>query len=520
MREVRDTGICGSTSIFFSLVLLLVSSLIFTLLEGARVEGVKSCARMNSDLVTESVLAEYVKPLWENYHLLAGNGGNENGEWDILCISQKAEQIGEENLEWQTDGKRGLWMYPLHIENAEVASYHLITDDGGEGFYNLVIESMKSSLPMDAAEAIYEKIKKMQKTEEEAGDVSAKVDEAKDCVEQAAKEESADTKEEAEEGEAAKAELPDQPAGQDGNEAENPLEYIGEWKSTALLTLLGADASGLSAKKTNISQTLEKRKKNAGNWEKVSQENAWYERILFQEYLLKYFEKYPVGEDESKQKVSVRQDEGQGKLDYGMEYLIVGKASDKKNLEGVLERILLLREAANFIYLQTDEQKKSEALALATLLVGATGNGLLIKGVQQGILAVWAFAESVSDVRSLLAGEKIPIIKTSAEWSTDVGGLTKESGFQEAKSCKDGLEYKDYLRVLLFLTGKTKLCYRAMDLIEWNLRIVDGYSNLRMDTLWDRCRIRYDYTARPMFLSLGIEKYRWSIRKTGAYSEE
>lgn len=482
-------------------------------------EGLKACARMNSDLVTESVLAEYVKPLWENYHLLAGNGGNQNGEWNVLHISQSAKQIGEDNLEWQADGKRGLWMYPLHMENAEVTNYHLITDEKGEGFYHLVVESMKSSLPMEAAETIYEKIKKMQKAEEDAGDVSLKVDEAKSCVEQAVKEEKADMEEGAEGGRDVKVE-PDQQMGQDGNEIENPLEYIGEWKATALLTLLGADASELSAKKADTGQTLEKRKKRTGNWERVPQEDAWYERILFQEYLLKYFKTYPVGKAETEQNTSDRQDMRQGSLEYEMEYLIVGKASDKKNLEGVLERILLLREAANFIYLQTDAQKKGEALTLATLLVGATGNGLLVRGVQQGILAVWAFAESVSDVRSLLAGDGIPIIKTAAEWSTDVGGLSKESGFQEAKKCKDGLEYKDYLRVLLFLTGKAKLCYRAMDLIEWNLQAVDGYSNLRMDMLWDRCKIRYDYTAGPMFLSLGIEKYQWSVQKTGTYREE
>ena len=516
MGKVKNNRICGSTSIFFCLVLLLVSSLLFTLLEGARVEGLKACVRMNSDLVTESVLAEYVKPLWENYHLLAGNGGNTNGELGILRIAQSAKQKGEDNLEWQGIGKRGLWMYPLHIENAEVTNYHLITDGEGEGFYHLVIESMKKSLPVDAAEAIYERIKKVQKTEEDAGDVSVRVDEAKSCVEQAKEEENEDT----DEGTEAKVELPVPSMGQDGKEMENPLEYIGEWKSTAVLTLLGADTSGMSVKKINTRQTLEKRKKNTGNWEKGSQEDTWYERILFQEYLLKYFKTYPAGKTKAKQDTSVRQDAKQAGLDYETEYLIVGKASDKQNLQGALDRILLLREAANFIYLQTDEQKKSEALTLATLLVGATGNGLLVKGVQQGILAVWAFAESVSDVRSLLAGEKIPIIKTSSEWSTDVGGLSKESGFQEAKKCKEGLEYKDYLRVLLFMTGKAKLCYRAMDLIEWNLQAIEGYSNLQMDMLWDRCILRYGYWARPMFLSLGIGRYQWSISKIGTYRED
>lgn len=530
MMRGRERRSCGSTSIFFSLILLLVLSLLFTLLEGTRVEGLKANVRMNSELVTESILAEYVKPLWEKYHLLAENGADETGQLRIGGISQKARLLGEENLEWQDTGKRGLWMYPLHLQDAAVTEYHLITDDNGDGFYHLVTEYMRDNLAKEGAEAIYERIKKMQETKEEAGDVSEKVEDAKSCVEEAAKEENTEAKQPVPQQSVTGNHSSGTEKWEDGKDVENPLEYIGEWKSTALLTLLGADAFRLSAKTADTSQTLEKRKKNVGNWKQDIPEDEWYERILFQEYLLKYFSAYPVGESETEagkvvQIESVRTesaglDEKAGRLDYELEYLIAGKASDKQNLQQVLERILLLREAANFVYLQTDSQKKSEALTLATLLVGATGNGLLIKGVQQGILAVWAFAESVSDVKSMLAGEKIPIIKTAGEWSTDVGGLSDKSQFQKAETCKNGLGYEDYLRVLLFLTGRAKLSYRAMDLIEWELQSIEGYSNLRMDTLWDRCMIRYDYTAKPMFLSLGIEEYCWSIQRTGTYMEE
>ena len=520
---------CGSTSIFFSLILLLVLSLLFTLLEGARVEGLKANVRINSDLVTESILAEYVKPLWQKYHLLAENGGDETGKLGIEGISQKARLLGEENLEWQDTGKRGLWMYPLHLQDAAVTQYHLITDDNGDGFYHLVTEYMGENLAKEGAKAIYEKIKKMQDTSEEAGDVSKKVEEAKTCMEEAAQEQNAQAEQSVrQQG------TEDHSSGtekrEDGKSVENPLEYIGEWKSTALLTLLGADASRLSAKTADTSQTLEKRKKNVGNWKQDVPEGEWYERILFQEYLLEYFSAYPAGEAktgtekvvqmEAERAGPTRSDEKSGRLDYEVEYLIAGKASDKQNLQQVLERILLLREAANFVYLQTDSQKKGEALTLATLLVGATGSGLFIKGVQQGILAVWAFAESVSDVKSLLAGEKIPVIKSAGEWSTDVGGLSGKSQFQKAETCKNGLGYEDYLRVILFLTKRAKLCYRAMDLIEWELQSVEGYSDLRMDTLLDRCEIQYDYTAKPMFLSLGIEAYCWSIEKTGTYMKE
>lgn len=530
MMKGREKRSCGSTSIYFSLILLLILSMLFTLLEGTRIEGLKASVRMNSDLVTESILAEYVKPLWENYHLFAENGGDETGQLRIEGISQKASHLGKENLEWQGTEKRGLWMYPLHLQGAAVTEYHLITDGNGEGFYHLVTEYMRDNLAKEGAEAIYERIKKMQGTKEEAGNVSEKIEDAKSCVEQAAKEENTESKQSVpQQSMTGNHSLGTEKWG-DGGDVENPLEYIGEWKATALLTLLGADNTRLSAKTADISQTLEKRRKNLGNWKQDIPEGEWYERILFQEYLLKYFAAYPVGkadmeeekdvQTETVQAEPVKPDGKAGKLDYELEYLIAGKASDKQNLQQVLERILLLREAANFVYLQTDSQKKSEALTLATLLVGATGNGLLIKGVQQGILAVWAFAESVSDVKSLLAGERIPIIKTAEEWSTDVKGLSEKSQFRKAETCKSGLGYEDYLRVLLFLTGKARLSYRAMDLIEWELQSIEGYSNLRMDTLWDRCMIQYDYTAKPMFLSLGIEEYCWSIQRIGTYMEE
>lgn len=180
---------CGSTSIFFSLILLLVLSLLFTLLEGTRVEGLKANVRMNSDLVTESILAEYVEPLWGKYHLFARNGADESGQLRTGRIAQKALFLGADNLEWQDSGERGLWMYPLHLQDAAVTKYHLITDDNGNGFYHLVTEYMKENLAKEGAEAIYEKIKEMQGTKEEAGDVSQKVEDAKACMEQAAEEE-------------------------------------------------------------------------------------------------------------------------------------------------------------------------------------------------------------------------------------------------------------------------------------------------------------------------------------------
>lgn len=59
----------GTISVFLSLVLLLIVCLLLTLVEGARVSTTKVYAERSLLAATDSVLAEYYGPLWEEYHL-------------------------------------------------------------------------------------------------------------------------------------------------------------------------------------------------------------------------------------------------------------------------------------------------------------------------------------------------------------------------------------------------------------------------------------------------------------------
>ncbi len=66
----------------------------------------------------------------------------------------------------------------------------------------------------------------------------------------------------------------------------------------------------------------------------------------------------------------------------------------------------------------------------------------------------------------------------------------EESGdVNDGKDSKNGLEYKEYLRMLLFLQKKDKLRLRTMDLIEKNLQIVYGQSFFHMDDCISRLEI-------------------------------
>lgn len=74
----------------------------------------------------------------------------------------------------------------------------------------------------------------------------------------------------------------------------------------------------------------------------------------------------------------------------------------------------------------------------------------------------WAFAESVYDVKELLAGEKIPLLKTDATWhyglsSALQGELPGTSEEDASGSDSPGMGYEDYLRIFCCSVRKSLL---------------------------------------------------------------
>ena len=48
---------------------------------------------------------------------------------------------------------------------------------------------------------------------------------------------------------------------------------------------------------------------------------------------------------------------------------------------------------------------------------------VLIKAAQYLIMTLWAYAESIVELRGLYSGESISIIKNAGDWETDINGL-------------------------------------------------------------------------------------------------
>ncbi len=492
----KEVSARGSSTVFLTLILLLVLSLLFTLLEGVRMQGLKYNADQDCELAAESLLAEYCTPLLERYHLFLLDAGFGGGELDLEQTSETVMELLRDNAGENESVLSGYFnLYRIQPVSCEITDYQVITDQDGDAFYELVTDSMKSNLSQEAAETIYQRLQEADATNRQAGDTNERRNDAMDSLAEAEKENT-------ESSENMTVFVQEKP--------ENPIAYIADWKNTGILTLVGVNETSMSKQAVETSQNLENRSKENGTIKVSSADQSWYERILFQEYLMKYFSSYTAQKENTA-------------LQYELEYIIAGGGTDKENLATVATRLLAIREAANFVYLQTDRGKCSEALTLATLLIGYLGNPVLVKVMQEGILAAWAFAESVSDVKSLLQGEKIPLIKTSSEWSTDVTNLNRNQQFRASEHCEKGMDYRDYLRILLYLGKRSTQCFRAMDLMEQNICLLSGYETIRMDTMLDKLAFSCTYKANPLFLtfvtvgSITKDSYQWNLDQYGTY---
>lgn len=82
-----------------------------------------------------------------------------------------------------------------------------------------------------------------------------------------------------------------------------------------------------------------------------------------------------------------------------------------------------IRTGMNMAYLITDQNKKAQALTLATSALGFTGNMALIKGGQYLIMSIWAYGEAVMDMRDIYAGKKVKLLKTASHGNYRLKGF-------------------------------------------------------------------------------------------------
>lgn len=474
----------ASITVFLILLLLLSASFFFALLETARIRGLGTKADIVSDAALESVFAEYQKEIYENYGLLMLDCAYGSGNFAIENVEKRLQEKNLNNLK-QSEKE----LYGINLTECKMTGYQLLTDDGGNVFRHLAAQTAKREALVQEVDDFAEEIQQKESLEQENGTVEERLEEANKTIEEVEQAKNTENTEE---------KVWDISAQKPQEEVKNPIEDANQWKKSAVLSLVVRDESQLSNKAIALEHTLEHRQKETGN---LPVQGAILEELWFVKYLETHMGSY-------------RQISSNHALDYEWEYILNGESSDPDNLKETVKSLIMIREIANMGYLIQDQQKCIEAEELAVALMGWSMNPPVVDATKWGILAAWAYSESILDVRALLEGRRIAWIKNAEQWTTGINQTGEAvDGFAMAKDCENGWDYLKYLQFLICMKKDSAVNYRSMDIIEVNTNAMYGKS-IQMDHMMSGCESRVSYEAEPLFWNmitiqrLGMETFQ------------
>ena len=190
-------------------------------------------------------------------------------------------------------------------------------------------------------------------------------------------------------------------------------------------------------------------------------------------------------------------------LKYEMEYILNGNLNDKDNLTETIKKLVEVRNLSNGAYLITDGEKMKEITTLAETVATAIGMPFLTPVVSAVIIEAWALTEAVIDVRQLLNGEKVPIVKNSENWNSSIKNI---GTFEDGRKNNTGLTYTQYLQTMI-MTQKTKnTVFRTMDLVQVNMQ--KRYNkDFLISECFGMCEVEANLRIEPVFTSLPIVSY-------------
>lgn len=432
---------------FLTLIFILFISSVGSLMEAASIQIAKSCRRVDMNCAMESIFAEYQKELLEEFEVFGLEGSYETGEYSEKMVLERLAYYGATGMQ------------------NRIQAIQLLPDEGGKPFREQVKYYIESKYGDDFLGQLATDSSVWEKQESSVAEIEKHSRIKENTLEALLKE--------------YEVKLPIE---------SNPLPNIQTMIKRPLLELVMPEERQLSNNTAELSAMLSHREcqKGYGTFSEERRE-AELSTIAFGEYLLSHFESA----------VSDKEQELQEGLNYELEYIICGMNSDHENVNKVIKKLLLIRMASNYSYIMSDTAMKAEADAMALSVCSVLLLPEITEAVAQVLLLSWAFGESVVDIRSLLRGGKVPFVKTKDTWKTGIAFLlTLGTEKDEAigNDNQNGLSYKEYLRILLFLEEKTSgesvITMRTLDMLEQRLQNRHGLWWFKADSCISRLEIQ------------------------------
>lgn len=474
----------GQITVFLSLMFTVMVSLLLTVVEGARIKAIRFQTECVADMAMDSALAEYNRELFSQYDLLFIDTSYGNGQGNLRNTEEHIRAYMNANFRPYDDVvvlNAKDWM-GLSADEVELVRAAVASDEDGACVMSQILTYMKGKVGADIVERYMAQRQGVKGQDILEYDVTGERKAIERQIDDIG--------------------LPKQQISEEEWEEvplDNPADTVNASRGGGILSVV-TKGKQLSKAAVNLNNYASRRQLNTGSGltEAPPAGNGILENLTFGEYLFEKCSRYDAPSEKAL-------------LQYQIEYILSGKQSDIENLKSVVNKLLLLREASNVLYLFSDSAKMAQAEALALSLTAVVMLPELAEPVKYSILFAWAYAESVNDVKILLDGGRIPLIKTSGSWHTSLSGMTSyKSGLQSGEASQSGLSYEEYLRLLLMsMKQKTKML-RFLDIVEMDVRKTEGNAGFRMDCCIDDMEIRANVSS--------IYGYHYDItRKYGYY---
>lgn len=453
MKKEKRTE--GSITVYLALIFTIILSFLLFIIEGARQNTIRMKAELAMDLSMHSVFAEYNRQLLEQYDLFFIDASYGQADASIERIGEHLRGYLDDNFKIRGDTGMVRDLLSMKAEAVAITDYSLASDEEGSLIKRQAVSYMKDLYGVSYLEQLQKQLDTIQKESLFTRDVTG---------ERLANQSAIDN-----------FEIPPKQIGEDEweeVELNNPADGVNA--ARGILSLVIDGESGLSTSGVNLSNYISARECNKGSGLAGREKTGIADELVFNEYLLHKCGSYTNPKET-------------GALQYQLEYILMGRNQDVENLKAVVNKLLLLRETANVVYLFSDSGKMAEAEALALAVTSAVALPELAELVKISLIFAWAYAESVYDVRILLKGGKIPLIKNSETWHYSISGMLDFASDTAVEITADdaGISYEEYLRIFLASENIRTKTDRAMDIIEMDVRKCEGNRYFRLDTCVD-----------------------------------
>lgn len=473
----------GVITVYLSIVFLLLLSLVMVLLESVRVYIVGTMTERYADMAAEMVFASYVQPLAKRYDILAVDAGKngENLDQFQLYLNMNLKGGSEKGRNFGMDGQ---------VQEFRVEKMISVRDNSWKSLKDQIENYEKYALGESGVESLQDLISQLKGTgvSHEIEAYSEDLYTGGQAMDTADVEKERDT----------------------SQNMTDPRAGISRWIKSGLLDIVMGDQA-VSARAVDISecswQTGENKKQSIldsfSTYKEVTDvlnQQSVTERIArglqdqksqlwLNLYILDKF-------DDLCKRSEDWEKNGESVLKYEIEYILSGHETDRENLESAVTGIFTLRALLNLTYLYTSPEKGVSLQNIAAGINTLSAIPVVGQVLELLLMVCWASAEAIIDCAALTSGKRVPLMKNDSSWNLTMEQLITiaEKGGRASAYIRDGskgLDYGQYLLILLLFISQEKKFIRMAQLMECNIRLTEGYEQFR----FSECAAAADFSG-------------------------